>query len=114
MEAIRRDLASFGVHFNGYFNEKSLFESGEVGRLIRELMGQGLVYEKEGALWFRTASFGDDKDRVMVRANGMTTYFASDVAYHSNKFDRGFQRVIDVWGADHHGYIPRVKAALKA
>ncbi|MEE8449525.1 MAG: arginine--tRNA ligase [Thermodesulfobacteriota bacterium] len=114
LETIRHDLASFGVHFDSYFSEKSLFETGELWRLIDELKEKGLVYEKEGALWFRTSSFGDDKDRVVVRGNRMTTYFASDVAYHSNKFDRGFQRLINVWGADHHGYVPRIKASLAA
>ena len=89
-------------------------ESGAVGRAIERLKDAGHLYEEKGAWWFRSTDFGDEKDRVVVRDNGQTTYFASDIAYHMQKLERGFDRVIDVWGADHHGYVPRVKAALTA
>jgi arginyl-tRNA synthetase len=111
---IREDLEQFGVVYDCWFSERSLAESGAVTRAIERLRASGHVYEKEGALWFRSTDYGDEKDRVVVRENGQTTYFASDIAYHMDKLERGFQRVIDVWGADHHGYVPRVKAALRA
>ncbi len=117
-EEIRRgiaeDLEVFGVRFDNWFSEQSLFDSGEVGRGLALLREGGFAYEQDGALWFRTTDFGDDKDRVLVRSNDVTTYFASDVAYHKDKYDRGFDMVIDVWGADHHGYIPRMKAVVAA
>ncbi len=111
---IRQDLASFGVEFDVWFSERELAETGAVERAIEALQAAGYVYEKSGALWFRSTEFGDEKDRVVRRDNGQTTYFASDIAYHLNKMERGFDTVIDVWGADHHGYVPRVRAALKA
>lgn len=111
---IRRDLEEFGVVYQEWFSERSLMDSGAVQRAIERLRSAGHTYEQDGALWFRSSGLGDTKDRVLVRENGQTTYFASDVAYHMNKRERGFERVIDVWGADHHGYIPRVKAALTA
>lgn len=111
---IRQDLKEFGIEYDEWFSERSLTESGAVGEVIERLRASGHVYEKSGALWFRSTDFGDEKDRVVVRENGQTTYFASDIAYHMNKLERGFARVIDIWGADHHGYVPRVKAALKA
>ena len=111
---IRRDLADFSITFDQWFSEKSLVETKAVETTLARLKDAGVVYESEGALWFAASRFGDEKDRVVVRNNGETTYFASDIAYHKNKFDRGFDRVIDVWGADHHGYIPRVKAAVQA
>ncbi len=114
LEGIREDLSRFGVHFDVWFSEKSLYEKGLVDSALSFLKERGHAYEKDGALWFRTTAFGDDKDRVLVRSNGVTTYFASDVAYHKDKFDRGFDLVIDVWGADHHGYVPRMKAAVEA
>lgn len=108
-------LRGFRVEFDVIFNEKRLYESGEVDESIDYLMQKGLVYEKEGALWFKSSLFGDDKDRVLKRSNGVFTYFASDVAYHRNKFlKRGFDEVVDVWGSDHHGYVKRVKAAVEA
>jgi arginyl-tRNA synthetase len=110
----RNDLLEFGVTFDHWFSEASLFDSGLVEQAVRRLEAHGHLYEQEGALWFRSTAFGDEKDRVVRRENGQYTYFASDIAYHLNKFERGFQRVIDVWGADHHGYIPRVKGALRA
>ena len=114
LEGIREDLTVLGVGFDNWFSEQSLYDSNKVENGILELQAQGLVYEKDGALWFRTEAHGDEKDRVVVRNNGQTTYFASDIAYHRDKFDRGFDQIIDVWGADHHGYIARIKAAIKA
>ena len=111
---IRRDLEEFGVTFDEWFSERSLMDAGDVGRAVQRLRERGHVYEHEGALWFRSTAFGDEKDRVLVRENGESTYFASDVAYAANKFERGFERAIYVWGADHHGYIARVKAAVEA
>jgi len=114
LDDIRRDLEGFGVVYEEWFSERSLTESGAVGRAVERLKEAGHLYEKDGAWWFRSTDFGDEKDRVVVRDNGQTTYFASDIAYHMQKLERGFDRVIDVWGADHHGYVPRVKAALTA
>ncbi len=114
LDDICRDLEDFGVVYEEWFSERSLTESGAVARAIERLKDGGHLYEKDGAWWFRSTDFGDEKDRVVVRDNGQTTYFASDIAYHMQKLERGFERVIDVWGADHHGYVPRVKAALTA
>ncbi len=114
MEGIREDLALFGVSFDEWFSEQSLYDSGEVDRILAESRKRDIIYKKDGALWFKTSDLGDEKDRVVVRRNGQTTYFASDIAYHNDKYRRGFQRVIDVWGADHHGYIPRMQAAIEA
>lgn len=110
----RDDLAEFGVTFDRWFSERSLFTSGQVERAVEELGRRGHIYEQEGAKWFRSTAFGDEKDRVVQRENGQYTYFASDIAYHLDKFERGHDIVIDVWGADHHGYIARVKGALSA
>ncbi|WP_241085810.1 arginine--tRNA ligase [Candidatus Vondammii sp. HM_W22] len=114
LDDIRDDLALFGVKYDEWYSERSLTESGAVNKTIERLRDSGHVYEKGGALWFRSTEFGDEKDRVVVRENGQSTYFASDIAYHMDKLERGFDRVIDVWGADHHGYVPRVKAAMEA
>ncbi len=111
---IRQDLKEFGIEYQTWFSERSLTENGTVDRAIARLREAGHVYEKNGALWFRSTDFGDEKDRVVVRDNGQKTYFASDIAYHADKLERGFERVIDVWGADHHGYVPRVRAAMRA
>jgi len=113
-DVIRVDLQNFGVEFDRWFSERSLSDEGLIEQAITRLQDNGHVYEQGGALWFRSTDFGDEKDRVVRRENGQTTYFASDIAYHMNKFDRGFDRVINIWGADHHGYIPRVKASLSA
>lgn len=110
----RNDLSEFGVTFDSWFSEKSLFESGMVERTISLLETKGQVYSQDGAKWFRTTDFGDEKDRVVQRENGQYTYFASDIAYHLNKFERGFDQCINIWGADHHGYVARVKGALTA
>ncbi|GAA3966734.1 arginine--tRNA ligase [Allohahella marinimesophila] len=109
---IADDLGEFGVQYDRWFSEASV--ASEIPGALALLRSKGHVYEQDGALWFRSTSFGDDKDRVVQRDNGEYTYFASDIAYHKNKFDRGFHTVINVWGADHHGYITRVKAALTA
>ena len=109
---IRDDLEGFGVKFQNWFSEASI--SKDIDNALSRLDKNGHLYEENGALWFRSTTFGDDKDRVVKRDNGETTYFASDIAYHLNKFERGFDKVINIWGADHHGYIPRVKAALQA
>lgn len=111
---IKNDLAEFGVEYDCWFSEQSLFDDGSIEKGIQALKDAGHTFEQAGALWFRATAFGDEKDRVLVRANGQTTYFASDVAYHWNKYDRGFDRVIDIFGADHHGYVTRVKAAVHA
>jgi len=110
----RNDLAEFGVHFDEWFSEQSLFDNGLVARAVETLKAGNHLYQQDGAWWFRSTTFGDEKDRVVQRDNGLYTYFASDIAYHLNKFERGFDRVINVWGADHHGYIPRVNGALEA
>ena len=112
LEEMKLDLESFGVVFDRWFSEQGLYDSGKVAAVIASFRNKGTIYEKDGAMWFDTTSHGDEKDRVVVRQNGQTTYFASDIAYHYDKFDRGFEQVIDVWGADHHGYIPRVTAAI--
>lgn len=113
-DGMRADLMDFGVTFDQWFSEQSLYDSGKVEGDIRHFKAKGRIYEKDGALWFKTSDYGDEKDRVVVRQNGQTTYFASDITYHKDKFERGFQKVIDVWGADHHGYIPRMQAAVQA
>ena len=110
----RHDLLEFGVTFDAWFSEKSLFDSGLVERAAARLERSGHLYVKDGAKWFRSTDFGDEKDRVVQRENGQYTYFASDIAYHINKYERGFDRMINVWGADHHGYILRLKGALSA
>jgi len=114
IDVIRNDLHAFGVDYDEWFSERSLAENGHIESAIRRLTENGHTYEKDGAIWFHATDFGDEKDRVVKRENGKTTYFASDIAYHMNKFDRGFDRVINIWGADHHGYTTRVKAALTA
>ena len=110
----RNDLAEFGVHFDEWFSEQSLFDNGLVAHVVETLKAANHLYQQDGAWWFRSTTFGDEKDRVVQRDNGLYTYFASDIAYHLNKYERGFDRIINVWGADHHGYIPRVNGALKA
>ena len=114
LEDCRDDLEEFGVHFDVWFSEKSLFDTGLVERCVKRLEDAGHVYIQNGAKWFKSTTFGDEKDRVVQRDNGLYTYFASDIAYHLNKVERGFERIINIWGADHHGYIPRVKGALAA
>jgi arginyl-tRNA synthetase len=131
LDDIRQDLEEFGVTYDRWFSERSLIEPGDAqgsasvagdrmsgataaNRAIERLKKSGHAYEKDGALWFRSTDYGDEKDRVLVRENGQKTYFAHDIAYHMDKLERGYDQVIDIWGADHHGYVPRVKAALAA
>ncbi len=111
---IKSDLTEFGVHYQQWFSEKTLTTHGAIAHCIEVLRAQGHVYEQQGALWFKASAFGDEKDRVLVRENGASTYFASDVAYHLSKYERGFEKVIDILGADHHGYAARVKASIAA
>ncbi|MDY6954058.1 MAG: arginine--tRNA ligase [Thermodesulfobacteriota bacterium] len=114
LKDIRRDLDAFGVSFDQWFSEQSLYDTESVSAVIQDLKNQGFLYEQDGASWFRSQQYGDEKDRVVVRSNGATTYFASDIAYHKDKFERRFDHIIDIWGADHHGYVPRVSAAIEA
>ncbi len=115
IQGLKDDLAKYRIHYDTWFLESSLHESGKVAETINLLKEKGCTYEKEGALWFRASDYGDDQDRVLVRANGVPTYFVPDIAYHYNKLvTRGFDKAIDVLGADHHGYVPRMKAALTA
>lgn len=114
LDAIRSNLSQFGVDYDVWFSEKTLHESGAVSSAIDELRAKGFIYENEGALWLKTTAFGEEKDEVLVRGNGVPTYFAADIAYHKNKFDRGFKWVINIWGADHHGHVARLKGAVKA
>lgn len=114
LDDIKDDLAGFGVEYDEWFSERSLTSSGMVDKAVKTLQDAGHIYEDGGALWFKSTAFGDEKDRVVVRDNGQATYFASDIAYHLNKLERGFDTIIDIWGADHHGYVPRVKASIEA
>ncbi len=114
LDDIRDDLEKFGVVYDEWYSERGLVERGLVMQAVERLRRAGHVYEHGNALWFRSSAFGDEKDRVVVRENGQFTYFASDIAYHMDKIERGYERLVDVWGADHHGYVPRVKAALAA
>ena len=114
LEGIKADLRDFAVVFDGYFSEKELYKNDAVLKLLAFLEEKGFIYREGDASWFKTTAFGDEKDRVVVRRNGEPTYFAADIAYHKNKFDRGFDRIIDIWGADHHGYIPRMLAAVQS
>jgi len=114
LDDIRQDLEEFGVHYETWFSERGLTDSGAVQRSLDTLQAAGFLYQLDGATWFASTRLGDEKDRVVVRENGQMTYFASDIAYHMQKLERGFDRIINIWGADHHGYIPRVKAAIEA
>ncbi len=114
LAGIRDDLEAFGVRFDVWTSEQTLHDADAVRKAIDALRAAGFIYESEGATWFRSTAFGDEKDRVVVRANGVSTYFAADLAYHKSKFDRGFDLVIDIWGADHHGYVPRMTAGVQA
>ncbi len=114
LDDIKEDLEEFGVSYQEWFSERQLIEDGSIQEALKRLDEGGFLYEKEGATWFASSQLGDDKDRVVVRENGQSTYFASDIAYHMNKLDRGFDQIINIWGSDHHGYIPRVRAAMTA
>ncbi len=111
---IKDDLQDFGVSYQQWFSERSLMDDHSVQQALQRLDAAGFLYQQDGATWFASSRLGDEKDRVVVRDNGQTTYFASDIAYHMNKLDRGFDQIVNIWGADHHGYIPRVKAAMQA
>ena len=114
LEDIRKDLEAFGVRFDAWFSEKSLLADDSVQKSIAELKKRGFLYEQDGAQWLKSTAFGDDKDRVVVKKNGDYTYLATDIAYHRNKLHRGFKQLVNIWGADHHGYIPRVQAVIQA
>ena len=114
LEDIKVDLKEFGVDYQQWFSERQLMDDGSVEKALERLRVGGHLYEQDGATWFASSQLGDEKDRVVVRENGQFTYFASDIAYHMNKLDRGFDQIIDIWGADHHGYVPRVRAAIQA
>ncbi len=114
LEKIKEDLKEFGVEFDIWFSEKKLYTSGKVEEAIQFLKEKGMIYEKEGAVWVKTTLYGDDKDRVIIKSDGSYTYFAGDIAYHYDKFKRGYDFIVNVWGADHHGYFPRLKAAVMA
>lgn len=111
---IRNTLLDFGVVYDEWFSEQSLHDSGAIQRTLDELKEKGYIYEQENALWFKATEFGDEKDEVVVRSNGIPTYFAADIAYHRNKYERGFNKVIDIWGADHHGHVNRMKGSMEA
>jgi arginyl-tRNA synthetase len=111
---IRRDLRAFGVKFDVWYSQRSLGRSGRVEKAVALLKEKGYIYEQDGAVWFKSTSFGDDKDRVIYKSDGSATYLTPDIAYHLEKYRRGFKRIVDIWGPDHHGYIPRMKAAIKA
>ncbi|NMF00982.1 arginine--tRNA ligase [Aneurinibacillus aneurinilyticus] len=113
LEKIKIDLADFRVKFDEWFSETSLYETGAIEKIIETLREKGYVYDKDGATWLRSTDFGDDKDRVLIKQDGTYTYLTPDIAYHENKFSRGFEQLINIWGADHHGYIPRMKAAMQ-
>ena len=113
LAALKEDLERFNVRFDVWFSEKTLHEANKIKEACERLLEKGYMYEQNGALWLKSTAFGDDKDRVVIRDNGVPTYFAADIAYHANKFGRGFDRVINLWGADHHGYIARMKAAMQ-
>lgn len=114
LSAIKNGLHEFGVEYDVWFSETTLHESGAITDVVNLLTEKGMTYEKDGALWLKTTSFGDEKDEVLIRSNGIPTYYAADIAYHKNKFDRGFKRVINIWGADHHGHVARMKGAMDA
>ena len=112
--AIKSGLAAFGVEYDVWFSETTLHESGAVQEVVDLLTAKGMTYEKDGAIWLKTTEFGEEKDEVLIRSNGIPTYFAADIAYHKNKYDRGFKRVINIWGADHHGHVARMKRSMDA
>lgn len=114
LKGIQKDLEDFGVVFDNYYNESTLFEKGVVEDTLNLLKNRGYAYEKDGALWFTTSKFEKDEDRVLIKSGGEKTYFTSDIAYHMDKFNRSFDMLIDIWGSDHHGYIPRLKASIQA
>jgi arginyl-tRNA synthetase len=113
LNTIRAQLRDFGIVFDSFFSEKDMRERSEVSRAMMELRARGLLYSQDGAEWYRSTQFGDDKDRTVIKSDGELTYFASDIAYHRNKYERHYHKLINVWGADHHGYVPRLRAAMQ-
>jgi arginyl-tRNA synthetase len=113
LDTIRKQLREFGIQFDAFFSERAMRERSEVAQAIDVLRARGLLYSQEGAQWYKSTQFGDDKDRAVIKSDGELTYFASDIAYHRNKYERKFHKLINVWGADHHGYVPRLKAAVQ-
>lgn len=114
MDKIKKDLADFRVTFDVWYSETSLYHNGKIEKALETLREKGHIYEQDGATWFRSTTFGDDKDRVLIKQDGTYTYLLPDIAYHQDKLERGFEKIINIWGADHHGYIPRMKAAIAA
>ncbi|PID02380.1 MULTISPECIES: arginine--tRNA ligase [unclassified Sporosarcina] len=114
LDKLKKDLTDFRVHFDNWFSETSLYNNGKIEIALQKLRENGHVYEEDGATWFRSTTFGDDKDRVLIKQDGSFTYLTPDIAYHQDKLSRGFDKLINIWGADHHGYIPRMKAAIQA
>ncbi|WZU01486.1 arginine--tRNA ligase [Erysipelothrix sp. D19-032] len=114
LERIERDLGKFGVSFDSWVSEKSVYDNGSVVRRLEEMKANGETYEKDDALWFASTKYGDDKDRVLIKSDGSYTYLVPDIAYHLYKLERGYQRLLNLWGGDHHGYIPRMNAALES
>src|SRR5699024_3967121 len=114
IDQIKADLDAFGVHFDQWFSEMSLYETNQVSETLTELKDKGYTYKYEGAVCFRSNEFGDDKDRVLLKSDGSYTYLMLDIAYHKNKFERSYDKIINVWGSDHHGYVPRMQAAIEA
>jgi arginyl-tRNA synthetase len=114
LEGINKDLREFNINFDIWFRESVLYKDDMVGKTLEAMKAKGLTFEDDGALWFKSTAYGDEKDRVLRKSDGALTYFAPDIAYHKNKLERGFEKIIDIWGADHHGYVPRMSAAMKA
>ncbi|MDP3791806.1 MAG: arginine--tRNA ligase [Candidatus Omnitrophota bacterium] len=114
LNGIKKDLKDFGVEFDLWYSQKSLRKSGKIDKALKAIEGKGYIFKQEGATWFRSTDFGDDKDRVVVKSDGSYTYLAPDISYHLDKYRRGFKKIIDIWGPDHHGYIPRITAAVQA
>ena len=114
MAKLKKDLEDFRVRFDVWYSETSLYENGKIDEALKDLRENGHIYEEDGATWFRSTDFGDDKDRVLIKQDGSYTYLTPDIAYHQDKLERGFEKLINIWGADHHGYIPRMKAAIEA
>ena len=114
MAKLKKDLEDFRVSFDVWYSETSLYQNGKIDEALKDLRDNGYIYEEDGATWFRSTDFGDDKDRVLIKQDGSYTYLTPDIAYHRDKLARGFEKLINIWGADHHGYIPRMKAAIQA
>ncbi|WP_377887385.1 arginine--tRNA ligase [Alkalihalobacillus sp. R86527] len=114
LEKLKKDLAEFGVEFDVWFSETSLYNSGKIDKVLAKLHERGETFDEDGATWFRSTEYGDDKNRVLIKGDGSYTYLTPDISYHQDKLDRGFDKLINIWGADHHGYIPRMKAAIEA